>query len=242
MCLDIFGWRYSCLNMPKTKIKIYKKNKSEWRWRRYSNMERCDSRTWSQSVVILTQNIFGSQLQEVLKLEVDINNSHAASDGQNDYITTGGLLEENRTYNLLLAWRKSTSSLSKCYVHSRLTSLTLGQLFQLHIWLLAGELFMFMRQTVTARVPTITSQGWEATSRPWRRKRRPSIVDVEMPAYWSFICKATISHLKPKDGGALEGFKTHKNGRLAQLKNFSFHCTHASLFSQKKRANCIYFL
>lgn len=66
-------------------------------------MERCDSRTWSQSVVILTQNIFGSQLQEVLKLEVDINNSHAASDGQNDYITTGGLLEENRTYNLLLA-------------------------------------------------------------------------------------------------------------------------------------------
>lgn len=60
---------------------------------------------------------------------------------------------------------------------------------------------MFMRQTVTARVPTITSQGWEATSRPWRRKRRASIVDVEMPAYWSFICKATISHLKPKDGG-----------------------------------------
>lgn len=37
--------------------------------------------------LILTQYIFGSQLSEILELEIDINDGHAAGDRQDDYIT-----------------------------------------------------------------------------------------------------------------------------------------------------------
>ncbi|TNN33308.1 hypothetical protein EYF80_056527 [Liparis tanakae] len=58
-----------------------------------------------------------------------------------------------------------------------LTSSTLGHSFQLHIWLLATRLwFIDTRQTVRARVPTMTSHGWEATSRPWSLNRRANMV------------------------------------------------------------------
>lgn len=58
----------------------------------------------------------------------------------------------------------------------RLTSSTLGQLFQLHIWLLVDRLFIDIRQTVRARVPIITSHGWAATNRPWSRNSRANMV------------------------------------------------------------------
>lgn len=57
-----------------------------------------------------------------------------------------------------------------------LTSSTLGHSFQLHICLLAARLFIDTRQTVRTRVPTITSQGWEATSRPWSLNKRANMV------------------------------------------------------------------
>lgn len=57
-----------------------------------------------------------------------------------------------------------------------LTSSTLGHSFQLHIWLLVARLFMDIRQTVRASVPTITSHGWEATSRPWSLNRRANMI------------------------------------------------------------------
>lgn len=37
--------------------------------------------------IILTQYIFGSQLSQILELEIDVNDGHAACDCQDDYIT-----------------------------------------------------------------------------------------------------------------------------------------------------------
>lgn len=44
------------------------------------------------NIPILTQNVFGSQLEEILELEVNVNNSHAASDCQDDDVTTQDFL------------------------------------------------------------------------------------------------------------------------------------------------------
>lgn len=45
---------------------------------------------------LLTQYIFGSQLSQILELEIDVNDGHAACDYKHDYVTAVGLLEENR--------------------------------------------------------------------------------------------------------------------------------------------------
>lgn len=45
---------------------------------------------------LLTQYIFGSQLSQILELEIDVNDGHAARDYKDDYVTAVGLLEENR--------------------------------------------------------------------------------------------------------------------------------------------------
>lgn len=49
----------------------------------------------SKASNILTQNIFGSQLQQILELEIDVNNGHAASDGQDDKVIAVDVLKEN---------------------------------------------------------------------------------------------------------------------------------------------------
>lgn len=47
----------------------------------------------NQAQPLLTQYIFGSQLPQILELEIDVNNGHATSDGQDDYVTAGMFLE-----------------------------------------------------------------------------------------------------------------------------------------------------
>jgi len=59
-----------------------------------------------------------------------------------------------------------------------LTSWRFGHSLQLHTWLLTMKLFMDMRHTVTAMVPTITSSGWDATSRPCSLNSRLNMVPV----------------------------------------------------------------
>lgn len=59
------------------------------------------------------------------------------------------------------------------------TSCALGHwCFQSQIWSPPAMAFMDIRQMVTAIVPTITSNGCEATKRPCSLKRRASIVTV----------------------------------------------------------------
>lgn len=58
-----------------------------------------------------------------------------------------------------------------------LTSSTLGHSFQLHICRLLDRLFIDTKQTVRAMVPTITSHGWEATTRPWSLNKRANMVE-----------------------------------------------------------------
>lgn len=123
---------------------------------------------------ILTQNVFGSQLQQILELEIDVNNSHAPSDGQNKKVIAVDVLEKKKTHPVINIWTARTLISREV---EGFTSCALGQSLQLHTWLLAVKLlFMEKRHTVTARVPTITSHGCEATSRPWSLNRRASMI------------------------------------------------------------------
>lgn len=45
------------------------------------------------SPTLLTQYIFGAQLPQILELEIDVNDGHATSDSQDDYVTAGRFLE-----------------------------------------------------------------------------------------------------------------------------------------------------
>lgn len=128
---------------------------------------------YTQAQLLLTQYIFGAQLPQILELEIDVNNGHATSDGQDNYVTAGRFLERKyKKITLQVCVIQSTERFRLSVVfgiisssHSH-TSSTLGHSFQVHICLLAARLFMDTRQTVRASVPTMTSHGWEATSRP----------------------------------------------------------------------------
>lgn len=132
---------------------------------------------------VLTQYIFGSKLSQILELEIDVNDGHAACDGQDDYVAAVDFLQGKNKHRHMflftLVWDATPTPASSFLLFLflfLLTSSTLGHSFQLHIWLLAARPFMDIRQTVRARVPTITSHGWEATSRPWSLNRRANMV------------------------------------------------------------------
>lgn len=48
---------------------------------------------YKQAQSLRTQYIFGAQLPQIPKLEIDVNNGHATSDGQDDHVTAGRFLE-----------------------------------------------------------------------------------------------------------------------------------------------------
>ena len=50
-------------------------------------------------VIGLTQNVLGSQLPEVLELEVDVDDGDAPRDGQDDDVTAQHLLEGKKNNN-----------------------------------------------------------------------------------------------------------------------------------------------
>lgn len=45
------------------------------------------------SPTLLTQYIFGAQLPQILELEIDVNDGHATSDSQDNYVTAGRFLQ-----------------------------------------------------------------------------------------------------------------------------------------------------
>lgn len=71
----------------------------------------------------------------------------------------------------------TTANYCYCHFFHSLTSSVLGHSkFQPQIWSLPVNMFMDIIQMVRVTVPTITSQGWEATRRPCIRNRRVSMV------------------------------------------------------------------
>lgn len=144
----------------------------------------------------LTQYVFRSQLPQILELEVDVNNGHTTCDSEDNYVTAVGFLWENRgviinSITLKMIWNNIQNS------WRLLTSSTLAHSFQVHTCLLAARLFIDTRQTVRARVPTITSHGWEATRRPWNLNKRANMVQGDLSSIYDQQTKHDPYYLHP---------------------------------------------